>query len=149
MKIFIDADGCPVIKPAEKIAEENKIFVEIFCDTSHEIHSDYAHVNTVSKGSDSVDFAIVNCISPGDILITQDYGLAAMAISKRARVITQNGLEISDENLQNLLLSRHISKKERRAGNRIKGPKKRTQSQNSAFEIKLRETIKNENTCKS
>lgn len=73
MKILIDADGCPVVKETINIAKENKIEVVVFCDTSHIINNDYAKTVTVSKGADSVDFALVNQVSPGDIVVTQDY----------------------------------------------------------------------------
>lgn len=91
MKILIDADGCPVVKETINIAKENKIEVMVFCDTSHIISSDYAKTVTVSKGADSVDFSLVNQVSPGDIVVTQDYGLSAMVLSKGGKPITQNG----------------------------------------------------------
>ena len=99
MKTLIDADGCPVVKQTIEIAKENKIEVVVFCDTSHIINSDYAKTVTVSKGADSVDFALVNQVSPGDIVVTQDYGLSAMVLSKGGKPITQNGLIINDSNL--------------------------------------------------
>lgn len=133
MKILIDADGCPVVKQATQIAKENNIEVVIFCDTSHIINSDYAEVVTVSKGADSVDFALVNKVQNGDIAITQDYGLAAMVLSKGGRAITQNGMIISDGNLGLLLTTRYESKKARMAGVHLKGPKKRTAHNDKTF----------------
>lgn len=133
MKILIDADGCPVVKQATQIAKENNIEVVIFCDTSHIINSDYAQIITVSKGADSVDFALVNEVQSGDIVVTQDYGLAAMVLSKGGKAITQNGMIISDSNLGLLLTSRYESKKARMSGAHLKGPKKRTTQNNEAF----------------
>lgn len=133
MKILIDADGCPVVKQATQIAKENNIEVVIFCDTSHIINSDYAQIITVSKGADSVDFALVNKVQSGDIVITQDYGLAAMVLSKGGKAITQNGMIISDSNLGLLLTSRYESKKARMSGAHLKGPKKRTIQNDEAF----------------
>ena len=133
MKVLIDADGCPVVKQATQIAKENNIEVVIFCDTSHIINSDYAEVVTVSKGADSVDFALVNKVQSGDIAITQDYGLAAMVLSKGGRAITQNGMIISDSNLGLLLTTRYESKKARMSGAHLKGPKKRTIHNDKAF----------------
>ena len=123
MKILIDADGCPVTELAVKLANTHKIKALIFCDTSHEFAIDGAEVITVSKGA--------------DIVITQDYGLAAMALAKRATVITQNGLIINDFNIDNLLYSRHLAKKARRSGMHLKGPSKRTKDQDEAFEKAL------------
>ncbi len=133
MKILIDADGCPVVKQATQIAKENNIEVVIFCDTSHIINSDYAQTITVSKGADSVDFALVNEVKSGDIVVTQDYGLAAMVLSKGGKAITQNGMIISDSNLGLLLTSRYESKKARMSGAHLKGPKKRTIQNDEAF----------------
>ena len=133
MKILIDADGCPVVKETINIAKENKIEVVIFCDTSHVISSDYAKTVTVSKGADSVDFALVNQVSRGDIIVTQDYGLSAMVLSKGGKPITQNGLIINDSNLTVLFTTRHESKKARMSGAHLKGPKKRTNENDKAF----------------
>lgn len=133
MKILIDADGCPVVKQATQIAKENNIEVVIFCDTSHILSSDYAQIITVSKGADSVDFALVNKVQSGDIVITQDYGLAAMVLSKGGRAITQNGMIISDSNLGLLLTTRYESKKARMSGTHLKGPKKRSTQNDEAF----------------
>lgn len=133
MKILIDADGCPVVKQATQIAKKNDIEVVIFCDTSHIISSDYAQIITVSKGADSVDFALVNKVQSGDIVVTQDYGLAAMVLSKGGRAITQNGMIISDSNLGLLLTTRYESKKARMSGTHLKGPKKRSAQNDEAF----------------
>ncbi|WP_454969979.1 YaiI/YqxD family protein [Eubacterium sp.] len=133
MKILIDADGCPIVKQATQIAKENNIEVVIFCDTSHIISSDYAQIITVSKGADSVDFALVNEVQSGDIVVTQDYGLAAMVLSRGGKAITQNGMIISDSNLGLLLTSRYESKKARMSGAHLKGPKKRTIQNDEAF----------------
>ena len=133
MKILIDADGCPVVKQATQIAKENNIEVVIFCDTSHIINSDHAQIITVSKGADSVDFALVNEVKSGDIVVTQDYGLAAMVLSKGGKAITQNGMIISDSNLGLLLTTRYESKKARMSGAHLKGPKKRTAQNDEEF----------------
>ena len=133
MKILIDADGCPVVKQTIDIAKEKQIEVVVFCDTSHIISSDYAKTVTVSKGADSVDFALVNQVSRGDIVVTQDYGLSAMVLSKGGKPITQNGLIINDSNLTVLLATRHESKKARMSGAHLKGPKKRTNENDKAY----------------
>lgn len=137
MKILIDADGCPVTAAAVQAAEQNNIKALVFCDTSHVFAFENAEVITVSKGADSTDFALVNRIEPGDIIVTQDYGLAAMALAKKGRPITQNGLVISERNIDTLLASRHIAKKVRRAGGRLKGPSKRSSEQDDHFKKAL------------
>lgn len=137
--LFIDADGCPVIDIAIKVAEEFKISVTIICDTSHEIYRDGAHTICVSKGADAVDFVLVNKIRKGDIVITQDYGLAAMVLARSCYAINQNGRLYTSDNIDQLLGFRHISSKVRRGGGRVKGPKKRTKEQDLQFELKFRE----------
>ena len=133
MRILIDADACPVVNEAVKIANENKIECILFCDTAHQMERQGAKTITVSKGADSVDFALANYIEKSDIVITQDYGLAAMSLSRGARVLHQDGLEYTEDNIEALLLSRYTAQKIRRAGGRLHGGKKRSASQNEAF----------------
>jgi hypothetical protein len=144
MKIFIDADGCPVVRQTVEIAKRNKIEVIIFCDTSHIINYPDVETITVSKGADSVDFALVNQVRHSDIVVTQDYGLAAMVLSKGGLPITQNGLVINDDNLTTLLTTRHESKKARMAGVHLKGPKKRSKENDDNFVISLNKLIKSQ-----
>lgn len=144
MRILIDADGCPVTQVTIEIANEYGIKVIIFCDTSHIFNIENVETITVGKGADSADFALVNKISKGDIVVSQDYGLAAMALAKGAVPITQNGLVITDFNIDTLLATRHLSKKARMSGKHLKGPSKRTEEQDKKFENILRNLI-NEN----
>ena len=133
MKIYIDADGCPVVKNTLKIAKEFHILCVIICDTAHQIEHENAETIVVDKGADSVDFCLVNLIQKGDIAVTQDYGLAAMCLSKRAIVLDQDGKEYTNENISGLLEFRAVSKKIRQSGGRLKGMPKRTISQDIAF----------------
>lgn len=137
MKILIDADGCPVVDIAVRTAKKYHTDCLILCDTAHVFEKDGATTLTFSKGADSVDYALINRALPGDIVITQDYGLAAMCLSKNAVAINQDGLEYTDGNIDALLLARHTAKKIRSAGGRLKGPKKRTAIQNEKFAAKL------------
>lgn len=139
MRILIDGDGCPVVDLTIKISRKFNIEVIIMCDTSHIFNKDGAKTMVFSKGADSVDFALINLLKKDDIVITQDYGLAAMAINKASYVINQNGLIYSNENIDRLLYSRHISKKIRKSGGRTKGPKKRTKEDDLNFERTLTE----------
>lgn len=137
MKIFIDADGCHVTDIAVKIAIKYCVECTIICNTAHSIYRDGAETITVSKGADSVDFRLVNLISEGDIAVTQDYGLAAMCLSKKAIVLNQDGKRYTEYNIQGLLEFRAISAKIRRSGGRTKGLPKRTEQQNRDFENAL------------
>ncbi len=143
MKIYIDADGCPVVDEAIAIGQAHGIPCVIICDTSHVFSREGAETITVGKGSDSADFYLVNMISGGDIAVTQDYGLAAMCLAKRAIPINQDGRVYTNENISGLLEMRAASAKHRRAGGRTKGPKKRTPEQDEAFIKGLEEVLKN------
>lgn len=134
MKILIDADGCPVVDITIKVANTFNIEIVIMCDTSHTFNKPGIETIVLSKGADSVDFALVNKVIKGDIVVTQDYGLAAMVLAKGGYPINQNGRVYNDENIDHLLLTRHISKKIRSSGGRTKGPKKRTKEDNIRFE---------------
>ncbi|MDU4861423.1 MAG: YaiI/YqxD family protein [Terrisporobacter othiniensis] len=142
MKILIDGDGCPVIDLTIKVSKQFNIDVIIMCDTSHVFNKEGAKTMVFSKGADSVDFALINLLQKEDIVITQDYGLAAMAINKASYVINQNGLIYTNDNIDRLLYNRHISKKIRKSGGRVKGPKKRSREDNINFEKTLVEVCK-------
>ena len=133
MKVLIDADGCPVVDEVLAVCKAKNIEAIILCDTSHQIERDGIKTITVSKGADSVDFTLVNLVKPGDVAVTQDYGLAAMCLAKKARVLRQDGLEYTSENIDALLTVRYEHKKVRMAGGRVKGPSKRKQSDNDNF----------------
>ena len=141
IKILIDADGCPVVDITVKIARQSGIECIILCDTSHVFEKEGAKTITVSKGADSVDFALVNMVEKGDIAITQDYGLAAMCLARQAVTISQDGMVYDENNIDALLSARHTAKKIRQAGGRLKGNAKRTDGQDRAFEATLRNTI--------
>ena len=137
MKILIDADGCPVVDITVKIGIDYNIPITIMCDTSRIINKIGVETIVLSKGSDSVDFALVNKVNKGDIIVTQDYGLAAMVLSKGGYPINQNGMVYTNENIDQLLFTRYISKKIRNAGQRTKGPRKRTKEDDIKFKNSL------------
>lgn len=139
IQLLIDADACPVIDLALFISSHYEIKPILICDTSHRIERDNVITIMVSKGPDSVDFKLVNTLSRGDIVITGDYGLAAMCIAKGAFVIDSNGRQMTSDNIDQLLAFRYESAKIRRAGGRLKGPKKRTEKNNISFEMNFRQ----------
>jgi hypothetical protein len=135
LKIYVDADACPVVKIVEQIAAKNNIPVTLLCDTNHVMSSDYSEVKIIGAGADAVDFALVNLCKKLDIVVTQDYGVAAMVLSKGAYAIHQSGKWYTNDNIDRMLMERHINKKSRMASgkNHIKGPRKRTDADNAAF----------------
>ena len=148
-KILVDADACPVVNIIENIAKEYSIPCELFCDTNHVLFSDYSEVRIVGAGADAVDFKIVNSAMSGDVVVTQDYGLAAMVLSKKAYAIHQSGKWYTDENIGEMLEQRALAKKLRRATGKhhMKGPSKRTADDDKRFEESLRNLIKKVINC--
>lgn len=133
MRIVIDRDGCPVVDETIKIARNHGLECLILCDTAHRMEREGAITKVVDQGADSVDFALVNLLQKGDIVVTQDYGLAAMCLAKGARPIHQDGMEYTADNIDALLLARHTAQKIRRGGGRLRGSSKRTREQDEAF----------------
>ncbi|MBM7836379.1 YaiI/YqxD family protein [Clostridium sardiniense] len=141
MKIIIDGDACPSISKIENLAKEYAIEVNIFVDIHHFIQSDYSKVVIVDSGFQSVDMYVVNNSQNGDIVVTQDYGVAAMCLPRGVNVISPKGSIYTEKNIDLLLEQRHISQKIRKAGGRFKGPKKRTSEDEERLLNNLRSII--------
>ncbi len=135
MQIFVDADACPVVDVVETIAEKYHIPVTLLCDTNHVLYSDYSEVIVVGAGVDAVDYKLISICHKGDIVVSQDYGVAAMALGKGAYAIHQSGKWYTDENIDRMLMERHLNKKARRSSskNHIKGTRKRTNEDDERF----------------
>ena len=143
MKIYVDADACPVVGIVEKIAEKYNVPVILLCDTNHVLASEYSEVIMVGAGADAVDYKLISLCHRGDIVVSQDYGVAAMALGKGAYAIHQSGKWYTDENIDQMLLERHMAKKARNAKKKhhLKGPAKRTAEDDQRFEESLRRLI--------
>lgn len=135
MKIFVDADACPVVRIVEEVAEKYRIDVTLLCDTNHILTSDYSEVIVVGAGADAVDYKLISICHKGDIVVSQDYGVAAMALGKGAYAIHQSGKWYTNENIDQMLMERHLNKKARRGSHKkhLKGPKKRTEEDDKRF----------------
>lgn len=135
MMIYVDADACPVVKITEQVARKYELPVTLLCDTNHILTSDYSEVRVIGAGADAVDLALINLCQAGDIVVTQDYGVAAMALGKKAYVIHQNGWQYNAGNIDILLMKRHMAKKARRSKKKLhlKGPAKRTEEDDDKF----------------
>ena len=143
MKIFVDADACPVVDIVEKIAGSPHIPVTLLCDTNHVLRSDYSEVIVVGAGADAVDYKLISLCKRDDIVVTQDYGVAAMALGKGAAAIHQSGKWYTNENIDQMLMERHLNRKARRSShkNHIKGPKKRTAEDDERFRDSLERLV--------
>ena len=141
MTIFIDADGCPVVDATIKIAAKAQLNCIIVCNTAHVFQKEGATTITVPKGKDSVDFVLVNMIKKGDIVVTQDYGLAAMCLAREAIPIRQDGFMYTAENIGILLMQRHTAQKIRKAGKNARGLTSGLPRHDGSFEENLRELV--------
>lgn len=135
MRIYVDADACPVVHETEQLAKRQGLPVTLLCDTNHILTSDYSEVRIIGAGADAVDLALINLCHQGDIVVTQDYGVAALALGKHAYAIHQNGWQYTAENIDRLLMERHLAQKARRSKQKVhlRGPAKRTAEDDERF----------------
>jgi uncharacterized protein YaiI (UPF0178 family) len=126
MRIVIDGDGSPVKEDVIEIAQAYQLDVVIVTSVDHyttKVYPSYVQFVYVDQGADSADYKIVGLIRKGDILVTQDYGLASLVLPKGVRVFHQTGKEFTSTTIDSLLEQRYQSSKLRKAGLRTKGPK--------------------------
>lgn len=144
MQIYVDADACPAVSIVENMAKKHNVPVTLLCDTNHILHSDYSEVMIVGAGADAVDYKLISICHRGDIVVSQDYGVAAMALGKGAYAIHQSGKWYTNENIDGMLMERHLNRKARRGShkNHIKGPKKRTDEDDDRFAQSLEELVR-------
>lgn len=144
MKIFVDADACPVVSIVEKLAKKYDIPCTLLCDTNHVLSSEYSEVVIVGAGADAVDFKLISLVARGDICVSQDYGVAAMALGKGCYAIHQSGKWYTNENIDQMLMERHLAKMARRAAKKhhLKGPAKRTPEDDLRFEESFEKMIR-------
>lgn len=143
MKILVDGDGCPVIGILQDTAELYQSELIVYTDLNHQYNLKYGKLITVDQGYQSVDMELYNNIKKDDIVITSDYGLAALALSKKAEVISFSGREFTDENIERLLLKRHLHFKVRRKTGRHTTHKKRNVQDDKRFKKKLENKLSN------
>ncbi len=137
MKILVDADACPkgVLQRCLDAGARHDLPVWTVASFNHQINSDH-HV-VVGNTSQEADIKVVNLAEKGDVVITQDWGLAAMVLGKQARCLSPGGREFRPEDMEFLLEEREIKARHRRGGGRTKGPKKRTREDDARFEKQL------------
>lgn len=133
VQVLVDADACPVKELIVRAARQRGVPVTMLIDTSHELNDGYSLVLTVDKGKDSVDIALANLVKPGDLVVTQDYGVAAMALGHGAKALNQNGLIYTQENMDRLLFERYLSQKVRRSGGKTGKNRKRSKADDEEF----------------
>lgn len=137
MRILVDADACPVKDEIIRVAQKYELEVLYFVDVNHQLSSEYAEIFVVDQGADSVDLALINQMLAEDIVISQDYGVASLAIGKGGYVMLPSGKELHQDNIDMHMFERHISREERKRGRRGSRHKKRTANDNERFEQAL------------
>ncbi len=133
MRIIVDADGCPVREIAEQVAREYDVCLIFVTDYNHILTSEYAQIITVDQMRDAADLKIAAIAQKGDIIVTGDYGVAALTLGKGCAPIQFSGTWYTDENIDTFLLTRHIGMQIRKSGKYTKGPKKRTAEMDRSF----------------
>lgn len=142
MRIYVDADACPVKEIIIEIGEKYSIPVYLVLSLSH--YSPWEkRVETILVDNipEAVDIAISNKVVKGDIVITQDYGLASVLISKGCTVLHHTGRKFTKDNIDELLFKRHLSSKVRRSGGKTKGPRALKEKDKNRFKISLEKVI--------
>jgi len=144
LTIRVDADACPVgvRRNIESQARFHNLGLVFYTDDSHELNPDYGEVRQIGQGRDAVDLALVNQLAAGDIVITQDYGLAALALSRGAAAMHPGGMLYTEHNIDALLAERHLAARARKAGERFQRPKARQSADDIHFGSRLRDLIK-------
>lgn len=141
MRVIVDGDACPGISIIQRIAKENNLDLIVYCDIHHIINLEYGEVKVVESGFQSVDMYVVNACKSNDVVISQDYGVAAIALGKKAHVINPKGYIYTDDNIGKMLEERHLSQKIRRGGGRTHNAKKRTSEDDLRLEKSLKRVI--------
>ncbi len=124
--VFIDADACPVTRDAISLARSRSLPVVLVANHSQNLarYAGRAGVDIlqVASGPDSADFAMVPRLNPGDIVVTADTGLAAMALGRGSRALSPRGRRYLPATIDAELAIRHAEQRHRRAGGRTTGP---------------------------
>lgn len=141
MRIIVDADGCPVKEIVEKTARKYGLEALFVTDYNHVLRSDYARIITVDQQQDSADLKIAALAQANDVIVTGDYGVAALTLAKGCAPIQFSGVWYTNKNIDGLLLNRHIGMQIRKRGKYTKGPKKRTGKMDREFEEGLKKLV--------
>ncbi len=140
MKVWIDGDACPDIKKLVSLCHKYRVPVAIVCDDSHEFQLD--EVKMVSTGFQSADMYLLNQIQDHDFVITSDYGVAIIALMKNCIVLNPNGTFYTKENMDYLLLQRHVNAKLRKQKLKVPHQKKRNEVDRNVFLEKVESILK-------
>jgi uncharacterized protein len=138
MKIIVDADACPVKEIIVNIAREYQVDVVMVCSYAHFIEErEGVKIVQVDQEPQAADIAVINRTTKSDIVVTQDYGLAAIVLGKGAVAMSPRGMIYANDKMDEMLTHRHYQQKFRKAGGRTKGPKPHNNKDDDHFELNL------------
>jgi uncharacterized protein YaiI (UPF0178 family) len=144
MKIYVDADACPVkdiVISEGRSAQIPIILVTSFSHFSTAEQPSGVEIIYVDAGADAADYRIMKLAGSGDIIVTQDYGLASLGLAKGCIVLHHKGFSYTNENIDQLLQTRYLSAMARKSGKRTKGPKPFTAEDKEQFRLLFKEVI--------
>lgn len=144
MQIYVDADACPVKEIIIEEAADFGLKVDLVSSISHfSLRELPVHVKEVyvDSGAEAADYKIMQLIHAGDLLVTQDYGLASLALSKGAVVLHHQGYRYTPENIGRLLEQRYFNALARKSGKRTKGPRPLKEEDREQFRSLLYQTL--------
>lgn len=157
VQVIVDADACPrgAMDILRRLRREYGYRLVTVASFHHDIGRGHRHSGgggdvdgddgiehvTVGDGPDEADLAVVNRAKPGDIVVTQDWGLAALALGKGAQCLSPTGYVHTQQRIDFQLDERHVKAKHRRAGGRTRGPRARTPEDDERFERALRSLL--------
>lgn len=137
---LVDADACPVHvrRTIESMARRHSLRLIYFVDENHELYPSYGEVRQIAQGHDAVDYALLGEVQAGDIVVTQDYGLASLVLAKRGYALHPNGSRYDLNTIDHLLMERHLASRARRAGERPQRIRRSSNDQKISFEKQMR-----------
>jgi len=140
MKVLVDADACPVKDIIIRICRDFGVKVVMVVSPAH-IFQTEVELILVDSGFQAVDIEIFNRVESGDIVVTEDKGLAAIVLSRRASVMSPRGRIFSEQKIDQMLEERHLAAKRRRAGLKTKGPRALTKADKQRFKTNFTKFI--------
>lgn len=142
MRIYVDGDACPVKELIERITLKLDVKATVIASINHVSNKDTAlEYIYVDGANQSVDMAIMNRVCKNDIVITDDYGLASLLLMKEAFCLSSKGMIYNQNNIDDLLYTRHLNASIMKGGGRIKGPVKRDNFDNEKFLVSFHKVI--------
>ena len=148
MRFVIDGDGSPVKEEVICLGKKYHVPVLIVTSVDHytlKEYPEFVHFLYVDTGADRADYQIIHELQQGDILVTQDYGLASLALPKKVRVFHHSGKEYTFQTIDELLTQRYLGAQMRKAGKKTKGPKAFTQKDRDFFYDTLDTILRDKN----